>query len=171
MNFLKNILLFIPELNTYTQNIIANIFSITEFVFLVLIFKNYLAGRFRNIANIMFCGFFCAVVTVYIIKGFECRFFLIEELSDATIIFISVLCITKLSTSSNIHIFDQPLFWIATGSLFYFSILILLQSFSLYDVKKFQGNLGVFILYTLINIIRYLFYLFATIFYIPDAHS
>ncbi len=77
-----------------------------------------------------------------------------------------MLCIGKITNSGSLDIFNNPLFWIATGSLFYFITLILLQSMTpLYEKKMNENVAEKGLLLNIGNIIRYFFYLLAAFFY------
>jgi len=173
LNFLKNFLLFTLTLTTATENIISNIFSLIEFIFLILIFKNFLSGKkIKNSLNILFNIFLSIVITTYVAKGVEVRIFFVQTLFNGIIILASALCIGKITSADNLDIFNKPLFWIAMGSLFYFTIAILFQSLVPYYEKSLSENVvekG--LLLNVGNILRYFFYLLAAWFFEPSKNE
>jgi hypothetical protein len=166
LDFIGNFLLFIPTLAVSIENIISNFFSLIEFIFLMLIFKNFLSGNSRNMLNILFSILLSVVITTYFAKGVEEKIFFVQALLNGIIIFASVFSIAKITSADNLDIFDKPLFWIAIGSLFYFTMLILLQSLGSYSEKNLNENEPEStLLINVGNIVRYFFYLLAAFFY------
>jgi hypothetical protein len=166
LNFIKNILLFVIDINTSSQNIIANIFSLIEFIILFLIFKNLASQKFWNYINICFSVFLSVIITIYLLRGAENKIFVIEEFQNAIIVSASILCIIKLAYSDSLLIFNQPLLWIAIGSLFYFSIAILLQSLNkVYEETPNENISGSMLLLNIGSTARYFFYLLAAFFH------
>jgi hypothetical protein len=166
LDFIRNLLLFIPGLNMESQNIISNIFALIEFILLVFIFKNLLPQKFKGIFHILSSVFLSVVITVYLLQGPEKKIFFIEYLENIIIISASLLCIAMLTSRDNLHIFDKPVFWIATGSLFYFIIPVLLQSLNSFYGNNMNGEVSEkTLLLNIGNILRYFFYLLAAFFY------
>jgi hypothetical protein len=166
LSFIRNLLLFIPGLNIASQNIIANIFELAEFILLIFIFKNLLSVKLRSQVNILFSVFLSIVITVYLLEGPQQKIFFFEELKNVILIFASIVCIARLTGSDSLDIFDEPLFWIATGSLFYFTIDVLIQSLSSnYEKASNHEISGNILLLNIGNIARYFFYLLASFFY------
>jgi hypothetical protein len=166
LSFIRNLLLFMPGVNIASQNIITNIFELLEFMLLAFIFRNLLPAKFRSLINILFSVFLSVVITVYLLKGSEQKIFFFEELKNIIILFTSIACIVKIAGRDSLDIFDKPIFWIASGSLFYFTMEVLIQSLGSYYDKalthEFSGNM---LLLNIGNIARYFFYLLGNFFY------
>jgi hypothetical protein len=161
LNFVKNFLLFVPTLDISSQNVITSIFTLFELVILVQLFKQALADKIKKIANIFLIAFLSVVITCYLFEGANQRFYALEILKSTIVIFAAILCLAQVISSSNLNILNEPLFWISTGSLFYFSISILMNALSWYYVllprESFMekeiflgiGSITKYILYTL----------------------
>ncbi len=134
LNFVKNFLLFVPTIDISSQNVITSIFTLFELVILVQLFKQALAEKIKKIANIFLIAFLSVVITCYLFEGANQRFYALEILKSTIVIFAAILCLAQVISSSNLNILNEPLFWISTGSLFYFSISILMNALSWYYV-------------------------------------
>jgi len=166
LNFIKNFLLVIPSINTSSQNIISNVFSFLEFIFLLFIFKKRVPRKFTNTTNIFFSIFLSAIITIYLLRGVEQRLFVIEGFESAVVILASLFSIISLNNDNDLNILEQPLFWIAMGSLFYFSIAILLQSINWpFNQSSNEDQSGYSLLLNAGSIAKYLLYLLAAFFY------
>lgn len=172
LNFIRSLLLFMLQLNFAAQNIIANIFSITELIILIQIFKHSLPEKLSKFANIFLIAFLSVIVTVYLLKGIGQRIYALEGFQNMIIIFISILCLAKLVSSNNLYIFNEPLFWIATGSLFYFFISILMLVLTPQFVQLPQESLTEKeILLGIGNMAKYFFYTLGVFFYRPPYNE
>lgn len=161
LNFVKNFLLFAPPLNTASLTVIKSIFALLEFVILIQIFSQVLPEKIKMIANILLVAFLSVVITSYLLEGANQRFYALEILKNSIIIFSGILCLARIVESSDLNILNEPLFWISTGSLFYFSISILMHAFSWYyaqmpseslmqkEILMGIGGLAKYFLYTL----------------------
>jgi hypothetical protein len=166
LNFVKSFLLITLRLNTEAQIIIENIFTPIELIIIIQIFKIALPENLNKLSNIFLIVFLSVVVTIYLLKGITEKIILIEVSQDAIIIFISILCLANLVESDNLYIFNEPLFWIAAGSLFYFSISILMHALTpRYVLLPKESIDEKDILLSIGNIAKYFFYTLAVFFY------
>ena len=166
MNFVKNFLLFVSPLNTASQNVITSIFTLFEFVILIQLFKQVFPEKIKKIANIFLIAFLSVVSTYYLLEGTNQKFYEFEILKSTIIIFAGILCLAQLIESSKLNILNEPLFWISTGSLFYFSISILMHSLSWYYVRMPRESLmEKEILMGIGSVVKYFLYMLAALFY------
>jgi hypothetical protein len=106
------------------------------------------------------------IITIYLLRGIEQKIFFIEIFQSATIIVASLFSIISLNNDNELDILNQPLFWIAIGSLFYFSVILLLESMiSPFNPSLQAMQLEYSMLVIIGNIVRYFLYLLATFFY------
>ncbi len=122
--------------------------------------------------NILFSIFLSVIITTYFAKGVQGKIFFAQTLFSGIMILASIVCIGKITSADNLDIFNKPLFWIAIGSLFYFTTVILLQSLAPYYEKSLNENvLEKGLLLNIGNIMRYFFYLLAAFFYEPPRNE
>ena len=166
LNFAKNFLLFVPPLNSASQNIITSIFTLFEFGILIQLFKQALPEKIKKIANILLVAFLSVVITCYFFEGTNQRFYAFEILKSSIIIFAGILCLAQLIESSKLNILNEPLFWISTGGLFYFPISILMHALSWYCVRMpGESLMEKEILMGIGSMAKYFLYTLAALFY------
>jgi hypothetical protein len=172
LNFVKNLLLFVPQLNTASQNVFTSIFTLLEFVLLIQIFKQVLPEEIKRITNIFLIAFLSVIITSYLLESTNQRFYALEIVKNIIIIFLGILCLARVIVSSNLNILNEPLFWIITGSLFYFSISILMYAFSWYYAQMTRESMiEKEILIGIGSMVKYFFYTLAALFYQPPSHE
>jgi hypothetical protein len=170
-NFIENIILMVPQSISTNQNAIAEIFSLVELILLLQIFKSVLPGKLKQIVNVFLIAFLSAIITFYSLQGMSEKRINVEIIQDGIIIAVIAIGLFDLITNSSLHIFRIPLFWIAAGSLFYFAMSILLNIFTDPILKPNAETTADSILISdIVNLIRYTFYIFAVIFYLPEKN-
>jgi len=166
LNFVKQFLLFVPQLNGASQNVITAIFTLFEFVILIQISKQALPDNTKRLANIFLIAFLSVIITFYLLEGIGQKMGAFEMLLSMVIIFTSILCIAQLIESNNLNILNEPLFWVSAGSLFYFSISILMHALSwYYDQMPKESLTEKEILIGIGSAAKYFLYTLAALFY------
>jgi hypothetical protein len=166
LNFVKNFLLFVPQSDRTAQNAIATIFIQIEFLILIQLSKQGLPEKLNRVVNIFLIAYLSVMVTFYLLEGINHRIYAFEVLQDTAIIFVSVLCLAHLIESSDLNILNEPLFWISMGSLFYFSVSILMDALSWYYAEMTKESIAEKeILMGIGSAVKYFFYLLAALFY------
>jgi hypothetical protein len=157
LNFTEAMLQRFGPLGTENQRIINNIFPLPELVLLTILFQPISGKKFRNLLTIFLVAFLSVTVTYFSVKGWGTPGAEFEMIESTAIIAVILLRMPSLIYTSNLYIFQSPLFWIAGGSLFYFLIYVLL---AVVDGPKDDGRLLVL---TTAGAIRYLLYLVAVL--------
>jgi hypothetical protein len=166
LNFIKNILLFIPGLIIVNQITIINIFSLPELVILILIFRSLFFGKIKNILTIFLVAFLSSVITYYLLNGIIQKREAMEVLQELVILIVSVIGLFELINNNDIHIFKLPLSWIAAGTIFYFSISVLIKILNTSSTQvNYVANADTQIILNIAGFARYIFYLLAALFY------
>ncbi len=171
--FIKGLLLLIPGLIAVNQVIISNIFSLLELVILAQVFRPVFPDKLKYIVIIFLVAFISSVITYYLLKGIAQKRVELEELQAGIIILFAVLSLSTMIHADDLYIFQSPLFWIVIGTLFYFSLSLLVsaigQSSQPLNQAANEDSLG--ILY-IAGLLRYVFYMFAGLCYKhPDRHA
>jgi hypothetical protein len=166
LNFVKNFLLTVPQLDHASQNTIATIFGLIEFLILIQLSKQGLPEKINSIANIFLIAFLSVIITFYLLEGINHRIYAFDILQTTIIIFVSILCLAQLIERNNLNILNEPLFWISMGSLFYFSVSILMDALSWYYAEMTKESIAEKeILMGIGNAVKYFFYLIAALSY------
>lgn len=166
LGFVKYFLLFVPQLNSASQNIITSVFNLFEFVILIQLSKIGLPDIITKILNILLACLLSAIVTFYLLEGIGQKVSAFEMIQCTILIFVSIICLAHLIEKNSLHILHEPLFWISTGSLFYFSISLLMQGFSwYYEQMSKESRMEREILMGTGSLAKYFFFTLAAIFY------
>jgi hypothetical protein len=127
LNFIKGLAQIIPLNHSENQYITHNIFSLLELILLIQLFKTPLSGKTRITLNIFLIAFLSTYLTYFSIKGWEFSSLGLDTLQNCIIIGTIFLSLPPLIRTTDLYIFQSPLFWIATGTLSYFFLLIILD--------------------------------------------
>ena len=169
LNFTRNLLMVMPGVEVTAREVILHIFGFIEFIFLMLIFKFVVPVKNRTLVNIFFSVYLSVIITVLLLQGFGKEMPLLEILQNSIIIFAGILSVAKLGFGDNLDIFSRPLFWIAIGALFYFSIALLTQVLNNnFEYLTSDNNNGNLLLLIIGNLAMYFFFLLAAFLYDHD---
>ncbi|MBS1599597.1 MAG: hypothetical protein JST75_15335 [Bacteroidetes bacterium] len=164
INFTQDMALQTLQIKDITQFSIRHIFSLLEFIVIVQIFKSILQGNLKELVNILAVAILSAVITYYLVKGANEKKNLIELLKDGFIIMLATYSLVRIVYQENLRIFYSAFFWIATGTLFYFVTVLLLDIIEACcpDLKNpFAADK--MLLLNIAGVARYFFYTLATL--------
>jgi hypothetical protein len=172
LNFIKGILLLIPGLIIISQVIINNIFALPELIILAFIFRVLFSGKIKNILTVFFVAFLSSVITYYLLNGINQKREAMELVQELVILGISISGLLELIGNNDIHVFKLPLSWIAIGTIFYFSISILVTILNTPE-PEFNRHINgdTQIILDIAGFARYLFYMLAGWFYQPSDYN
>ena len=104
------------------------------------------------------------MVTYFLVKGADQKNPVLEILRNGFIVILLGYCLVAIVKSENLRIFYSPVFWIATGTLFYFVIALLLD-FVEKCCPELQNPIATdkMLLLNIASAIRYFFYTLATV--------
>ena len=166
LGFVKYCLLFVPQLNSASQNIISSMFNLFEFVILIQLSKTALPAIITRLLNILVACLLSAIVTFYLLEGVGQKVSAFEIIQCTILILVSIICLAQLIEKGSLHILHEPLFWISTGILFYFSISLLMQGLSAYYAQMSkESQMEREILMGAGSLAKYFFFTLAAIFY------
>jgi hypothetical protein len=170
LNFLKGVLLLIPGQLTINRNITYNIFALAELVILLLVLRTLLKGKLRNIFSSFMVVFLSSLLTFYFLKGIAPKREYLEEIQEGIILLFSLLGLFELIEEDNLKIFQSPLLWIIMGTIFYFSISLLVRSIdSLSASARQSSRVANELILDIASLARYIFYLLAGWLYQPAS--
>lgn len=164
INFLAGLIRSMPSLNYENQFITNNIFSLVEAALLFQLFKTTLKGKIKEVLNILGAALLAGIITFFSIKGWGCDSLELNTLQSVFLIGVILLSLPPLVRATHLYIFQSPLFWIATGTLFYLFLFVLLEWTGPYSlsVPRFP-NAEKMILLIIASFIRYVFFILAVL--------
>jgi hypothetical protein len=168
LNFIKGVLIIVPGLIIINQKNIVTIFALPEFIILILIFRSIFFGKIKNMLTIFLIAFLSSAVTYYLLNGMAERKQTMEILQQLIIFIIAVIGLFELINKNDMEFFSIPLSWIAIGTVFYFSISVLIKILNTLSPQlKTETNFDTQLLLNIAGFVRYLFYTFAALSYKP----
>lgn len=167
VNFAENIFLSVPQLTNNIQNTIQNIFSIIELIIILQICRLAMNGKLKESINIFLIIFLTAIITFYSVKEINQKRIIAEIIQNIIIVVVIVIILFDLIENSSLAIFHDPLFWIGTGTLFYFLIALIAN---IVDTSGDALKDRIIIL-NIATFIRYFFYALAVLFYTHNKKS
>lgn len=165
-NFIDGFIRAIPINSIENQYVAKNIFSLLEMILLTQLFASILNSRIKNILNIFLVAYLSVYLTFFSIKGWQLNSKVFDSLQSCIIIGVALLSLPPLIRAANLYIFQSALFWIATGTLFYFFLSALLEwivAFCLPLSRLPNEEKKIFM--TIADLVRYSFYILAVVLY------
>jgi hypothetical protein len=163
VSFIQNLILYIPAFVQLDILFIQASFQLINFIILLLILKLVINGKWlHETIKILLVAFVSVVVTIYATKGISRYLSNIELVQAIFLVFLTLVALFQLIRSQDIFIFLSPPFWIAGGTLFYYSMFLLTQSIPEYNsLLKGQPHQQKKVLLLIIIFIQFIFYITA----------
>ena len=125
--FVKGLLLLIPGLPPSGLHMMEKLFSLLELLILILIFRIQFTGKLRYTVTLFQVAFLSSFITFNLLTGLHQPAGPVQGAADGILLLMAVYSLSELIIREEAHIFKVPLFWIAGGTIFYFSISLLVQ--------------------------------------------
>jgi hypothetical protein len=167
VNFAQNIFLSVPQLTNSIQNTIQNIFSVIELIIILQICRLAMNGKLKETINVFLIIFLTAIITFYSVKEISQKRIIAEIIQNIIIVVVIIIILFDLIENSSLTIFNDPVFWIGAGTLFYFLIALIA---SIVDSSSDTLKDRIIIL-NIATFIRYFFYALAVLFYTRNKKS
>jgi hypothetical protein len=166
LNFSRDLAVQTLQIKYINQGSIRNIFSLLEFVIVIQIFKSILKEKSKEIVNIFTIAILSAIITYYLVKGSDQKKILLDVFQNSFIIMLTAYSLVMIVQYENLRIFYSALFWIATGTLFYFVIAMLLDIIDdCCPQLQHPITTDKMLLLNIASLVRYFFYTLATLLY------
>jgi len=167
LNFSQDITLQTLQIKYNGQLSIRHIFSLLEFIVIVQLFKTTVDGRLKEMINIFTIAIVSAMATYYLVKGAGEQRILLDILKNFSLVMLTAYTLVTIVHQENLRIFYSAIFWIATGTLFYFVIALLLDVLEVYRPHVQNSIISdKMLLLNIASLARYFFYTLATLLYI-----
>jgi hypothetical protein len=140
-----------------------HIFPLLETVILIYLFRSCFPARLQSLIQLAAIAFFSAATTYLLLERPEFRDQRIENVEHVLILLLASVVILRQMSSNDLRIFQSPMFWIAAGTVFYFFIMVLLESI---QGSHRPGKVSVVqsvVLRNIATLIRYLLYLWGAL--------
>lgn len=163
ITFIQNLLFFIPGIYSGDFLFMTATFQLIDFIILVILLKRVITGRWiHESMKILLVSFVSVVITLYSLQKIQIYFNSIELVQAVLLMAITLIALFQLIMSQDIRIFLSPLFWIAAGTFFYYTMFFITQSLPEYNPTvsgiPYQQKK---ILLLIIILIQYIFYTIA----------
>ena len=164
LNFSQNLALIALSTDYINENSLRNIFSLLEFPVIVQVFRPAIQNKLREPVDIIMIAILSSLVTYYFLKGADQKVILLDLLKNGFVILLTSYCLVNVVRNENLQIFYSPLFWVATGTLFYFVIAFLMYVLDDYHLHPSIIADKLLLLNTA-SVARYFFYALAGLLY------
>lgn len=159
LSFMQHLMAYVPTLAPVNTTFINSIFGLGEFALLLYLFRLVInTGWIREIMHAILIAFTSVAITTYVLRGTETHSFILSMTAAFLLLFTAVIALLQLIREKQLFIFQSPLFWVAGGSICYFSMFIL-TGFVGKGTQALQQEK--MILLSVINDIRFIFFIIA----------
>lgn len=163
VSFIQNLILYIPRVVSIDMSFMRGCFHLINYIILVLLFHRVIEKKWlREGIKILLVSFVSVVITIYSIHGFQAYLVNVETIQALLMLLLSAIILYQLIRRHDIFIFLVPMFWIAGGTFFYYSMFLLTQSLPEYKAAL-QGmplqQQKILLLITIL--IQFIFYIIA----------
>lgn len=163
VSFIGHLLLYVPRFVPIDIEFITASFELFNYIILLVLFHLVIDGRWlKELLKIMLISFVSVVITIYSIRGIAPYHPNIEVVQSLIIIFLALVALFQLIKSHDVFIFLSPMFWVASGTFFYYSMFLLTQSIP--DYKQAVAGTPEHqkrILLLVIVLVQFIFYIIA----------
>lgn len=133
LSFIQYLLLLLPLSIELDRPSIKALFSLFEFTALVLLFRSTFAKNFvRETLSVLLFSFLSVVITLSTMNGITENAWYVAMLINTALVAITLVALVRLIRNDNIVIFNSPIFWIAAGTLCYYSMCVLTDTVTFY---------------------------------------
>ncbi len=157
----KYLLFYFSNLPAADIPFIDSIFSGLEFVLLLLIFRlAFNSFKIRQIIFYLLAIYLSVVLTLYFTNQVSQYEPVKKNFEAIILVVLSIACLSKLINEKSIFIFHSPLFWIAGGTLCFYSMALGAEWLGYSGLIEKEGN-DKSLLLLVFNLLRHLFYAIA----------
>ena len=162
VSFIQNVILYVPGLVTINQAFIKIVFALAQFVLLLLIIRLTMDSKFiREGIKIVLISFVTVVITLFTLNRVQDYGLNIEIGECIILVCLTLLALFHIIKNQDMFIFYSPLFWIAGGTLFYYTMYLLTQSLPEKNTHPATPNEQKRMLLLIIIFVQFIFYTIA----------
>ena len=163
VSFIQNLILYVPRFVPLDVLFIRASFHLINYIILLLLLQLVVEGKWlREGIKIVLVSFVSVVITIYSTRGIPTYLGNIETAQALLMIVLNVVVLLQLIKRHDIFIFFSPMFWIAGGTFFYYSMFLLTQSLPEYKaIVQGEPQQQKRVLLLVIMLIQFVFYTIA----------
>jgi hypothetical protein len=162
VSFIQNLFLYIPQFVQLDGLFIRASFHLFNYIILLLLLQLVIEGKWlREALKLLLVSFVSVVITIYTTIGVSTYLGNIEIAQALLMIFLNFIALLQLIRRHDIFIFLSPMFWIAGGTFFYYSMFLLTQSLPEYKPVLSAESQQKKVLLLVIILIQFSFYTIA----------
>jgi hypothetical protein len=162
VSFIQNLILYVPRFVQLDVLFIRASFHLFTYTILLLLLQLVIEGKWlREGLKLLLVSFVSVVITIYIIGGISTYLGNIEIAQALLMIALNFIALLQLIRRHDIFIFLSPMFWIAGGTFFYYSMFLLTQSLPDYNTILPAESQQKKVLILVIIVIQFVFYIIA----------
>jgi len=162
LSCMQHLVVCLPTLASANITLINNIFGLGEFVLLLYLFKQVIPTRWiRELLHTVLISFSSVAITMYTLRGTEPYTGKLSMVAAFIILLVAIVALLQLIRDKQLFIFQSPMFWIAGGSICYFTMYFLTGFVGIQGKGGLLLQQEKLILLSVINCIRYLFFIAA----------
>ena len=162
VSFIQNLILYVPQFVQLDVLFIRASFHLFNYVILLLLLQLVIEGKWlREALKLLLVSFVSVVITIYTTSGISPYLGNIEIAQASLMIFLNFIALLQLIRRHDIFIFLSPMFWIAGGTFFYYSMFLLTQSLPEYKMILPAESQQKKVLMLVIILIQFVFYTIA----------
>lgn len=159
LSFMQHLMVYIPQLVPVNTTFINSIFGLGEFALLLYLFKLVIEPVWiKEVIHTALISFTAVAITTYALRGTETHSATLAMAAAFILLLAAIAALLQLIRDKQLFIFQSPMFWIAGGSICYFSMFILTGFVGKGTMALQREKM---ILLTVINDIRFIFFIVA----------
>ena len=161
VSFIQNLIIYIPRFVTVDLLFIQASFQLINFIILSILLYIVIYGKWlMESLKIFHVVFVSVAVTLYTTRGITSSLYNVQLVQSLFLIAMNIIVLLQLIKRHDILIFLSPMFWIAAGTFFYYSMFLLTQSLPDYkSVLRGESKEQKKILLLIIIMIQFIFYI------------
>jgi len=139
--FIEQVVLRIPQFSSIDPAKVQPAFRLGEFIVLFWLYRSTMQHNWlKELLSYFLVGFASVVITIFVNRGIDAYAVNIDMAESITLVFLSILVLLQLIRIQYIFIFQNPLFWIAGGSLSYYLMAVIIEVMSGNKIITWQDN-------------------------------
>ncbi len=165
VSFIQNLILYIPRFVPLDILFIKASFELMNYIILLVLINLVIEGRWwKEAIKILLVSFVSVVITIYCTRGIGIYLANIEIAQALVMILLNFVVLLQLIRRHDIFIFQSPMFWVAGGTFFYYSMFLLTHALPEYKaVLQVVPQQQKKALLLIIIIVQFIFYVVAAV--------
>ena len=173
LDFLQLLILQINFTSPIGRYSVINIFTLLELLVYLQIFRVFFVKATKKWLDIIVIALLSAMLTYYLMRGTGSSNDLLTILQNGFIVALILAGLPSLVKHFDIQIFQSPLFWISTGTLFYLLIWLVVAGATTGSPLNLANGHNAWdktIVLNTASLVKYLFYCISALLYKSTGH-